>query len=320
MKHKLSQSLAQYNLKSPKASLIRHNENATYKITDSNKTYVLRIHQPTDGFSLEMLHAGFSKLSLIQNEVQIIDDLSKNTDILLQRPVYNLQGSTVSVLTCGTPATLLEWVEGETLDQAAITDELLFAIGRTVATMHEYLATCNQKYARFSYDQSLLPHISEAIRLATASNVIAEPQAQTIHSAIAEIAHRLDRLDRTGAKKHIVHSDLYKSNIIQNNRMIAPIDFSLCGYSHFYLDIAALLSHCETENDKQNLLAGYQSICKSEINPYFIEPYSALESLLFLACQHERSSEWDWWDKVVEDACEKEFKPLAARTPFWQTM
>jgi len=313
MDNKLKEALGMYDLTSSKVDLIRHNENVTYKVTDGGNTYVLRIHQPADGFSLDMLHKGFGKLELIQNEMKAIINLACNTDILLQQPIYNGDGDFVAVLSCGTPVTLLSWVEGETLETLEMTGELFFTIGKTIADMHKYLSICNQKYARFSYDQSLLPSISEQICLATMSNALTEPQSQTIHAVIAEIERRLNELDQTGLQKHIVHSDLYKSNIVHNNGVITPIDFSLCGYAHFYLDIAAVLSYCKSDGSKQSLLEGYRSSRKVEINPYFIEPYSALESLLFFACQHKRAHEWDWWHEVVENACEKEFEPLVIK-------
>ena len=115
MDNKLNEALVMYDLKSPKACLIRHNENVTYKVIDGDKAYVLRIHQPADGFSLKMIHAGFDRLDLIKSEMEIISDLADNTGISLQHPVHNRDGNVVSILACGTPATLLEWVEGETL-------------------------------------------------------------------------------------------------------------------------------------------------------------------------------------------------------------
>jgi len=64
------------------------------------------------------------------------------------------------------------------------------------------------------------------------------------------------------------------------------------------------------------LLEGYQSIRNTEINPYFIEAYYALETLIFYALHYKNAHKWDWWGDAVENECEKEFKPLAAREPF----
>lgn len=42
----IKETLAQYNIKNPSVEFIRYNENVTYKITDKNDKYLLRIHKP----------------------------------------------------------------------------------------------------------------------------------------------------------------------------------------------------------------------------------------------------------------------------------
>jgi len=50
----ISQAIKLYVFAQPKAELIRHNENMTYKITDFDKSYVLRVHKPVEGFSPDL--------------------------------------------------------------------------------------------------------------------------------------------------------------------------------------------------------------------------------------------------------------------------
>lgn len=101
-----------------------------------------------------------------------------------------------------------------------------------------------------------------------------------------------------------------------HDNRIAPIDFSLCGYSHFYMDIGGLFGHIDSDTDKRHLLEGYESVRDIEIKPHYIEPYFALQVILFIACQYERAAEWDWFGSAMERWCRDIFKPLAERTDF----
>ena len=50
--------IKQYHFIDPGVELIRHNENMTYKVTDIEKSYVLRIHKPYEGINLDLLYQG----------------------------------------------------------------------------------------------------------------------------------------------------------------------------------------------------------------------------------------------------------------------
>lgn len=52
----LQEALSHYDFRNPQAEFIRYNENATYKLTDAItlSQYVLRIHQSSDSFSLDV--------------------------------------------------------------------------------------------------------------------------------------------------------------------------------------------------------------------------------------------------------------------------
>jgi len=310
------EALLLYNFERPRAELIRHNENATFKIIDDidEKTYVLRIHKPADGFSPDILHQGKDKKLLVASEMNILSNLAAIQGISIQQPIPNRNGSFTTTLSDGSYATVLSWVDGNIVSEKESSENTFREIGRTIAVMHSFFA--ENEFYRFSYDQQLLPYIAENMCLSAKANAITNQQLQTALSAIEEMCRRFNKLDQTGLRKHIVHSDLSKSNIIHNNGIITPIDFSLCGYSHFYLDIASLFGHFEDENNRCSLLEGYKSIHKHEIDAYFIEPYCVLESLMFFACQYERASGWDWWNEVWEKCLEKELEPLINNIQF----
>lgn len=49
----LAEALNQYSFQQPQVKMIRHNENQTYQVIDGQNQYLLRIHLPIDGFSVE---------------------------------------------------------------------------------------------------------------------------------------------------------------------------------------------------------------------------------------------------------------------------
>ena len=119
--NKLSEALSLYSLARPETEFIRHNENMTYKITDIDKHYVLRIHKPVGGFTHIFYNADQSRNELIKSELDIIYALKTGTDLPLQTPTRGTNGDLVQVLTDSTPVTLLEWVDGQTVEIILVT-------------------------------------------------------------------------------------------------------------------------------------------------------------------------------------------------------
>ena len=65
----IHEALNCYDFKNPDVELLRHNENMTYKVTDVEKSYVLRIHKPSEGFNLELLRSDVDKTDLVIGEM-----------------------------------------------------------------------------------------------------------------------------------------------------------------------------------------------------------------------------------------------------------
>jgi Ser/Thr protein kinase RdoA (MazF antagonist) len=118
-------------------------------------------------------------------------------------------------------------------------------------------------------------------------------------------------------EKHIVHADLGKSNVIVGtDGRLTPIDFSLCGYSHFYMDIGGIFGLNHDDENRKHIIEGYKSVRNCEINPRYVEPYFSLGVVLFIACQYERAKNWDWFPGNMERWCRDIFQPLADKRSF----
>jgi len=317
--HLAIDALELYDLNQPRAELIRHNENMTYKVTDADKKYVLRIHKRVEGFSTDIFDMSHNLIELIQSELEIISALKNAADFQMQTPVCGRNGNLVQALDDGTPVSLLAWVEGQTVESAGITPEIAKESGKLMAKMHTFFhqrTESEKKYARYSYDQSILPRIAERIENAAQVKAMTDKQANIILNAIDEMRQRFDELDNI-EEKHIVHADLGKSNVIVGaNGQLTPIDFSLCGYSHFYMDIGGIFGLNHDDGNRQHIIEGYRSVRNHEIKTRFIEPYFALGVLLFISCQYERAKGWDWFPGKMERWCRDIFEPLANKTEF----
>ena len=318
----LSEALSLYPFNSPHAELIRHNENVTYKVMDiaDKKQYVMRIHHPIEGFSLGIFGVTEHSDVYLQSELDILVALKNSTDIPIQTPVKNKNGDMVTILSDGTSVTVLKWIDGNVLEKAEITTEVLHGIGEMTAKMHKHFMENGDNYSfkRYSYDQSILLIITDRIMTATEKGYITTEQLELILSSVHEIGRRMDELDTLPNSKGIVHSDLSKANMILNMNKITPIDFCLCGYSHYYMDIGSLFGHFSDDKDRKAIIYGYQSVLNCEINLWYIEPYFTLQVILFIACQYERANEWDWFSGAMQRWCKDIFEPFKNRIAFLQ--
>jgi Ser/Thr protein kinase RdoA (MazF antagonist) len=316
----VKEALSFYDFRNPEAILIRHNENETYKLTDgfSGDQYVMRIHRPIEGFSLGLFGEGGHTPNYLKGEINILTELKSHTSIPVQTPIKNQSDSFVTLLSDQTPVTVFRWVEGDTLEEHELTDELAYKVGEMTARMHQQFRqmASSHKIVRYSYDRALLPRIAERIQNAHAQNFLTEEHSGQILSALKAIDRRMAELDLLPNHKGIVHSDLSKSNLILHDNQITPIDFCLSGYSYYYMDLGSLFSHFTKRSEQNSILEGYQSVIGEEIALKYIEPFNVLQILLFISCQYEKAGREDWFRGAVDRWCNDYFIPLHMNTPF----
>jgi thiamine kinase-like enzyme len=104
--------------------------------------------------------------------------------------------------------------------------------------------------------------------------------------------------------------------IVGPDGRLTPIDFSLCGYSHYYMDLAGIYSLNYDDQRRNTILENYAKNRKCEIEARYLEPYFMLSIVLFIACQYERAKGWGWFPEKMEQWREEVFQPLADGVPF----
>ena len=302
----LEEALSNYAITVKASELIRHNENMTYKIRGKNQKYILRIHKPIKGFNLGLLRMGKEAFFMIEEEMILLDTLAKKTNLGTQRVVRNKQDQFVTILADGTPATLLEWVNGCTLEQVTLTDAICFELGVMIAKMHQgfhEISLCH----RYRYDGELLSKMMEEACVAYECGHFTEEQMKVIGKTLELIQ---EYMVSNQQRFTLVHSDLSLSNLIYENGSIIPIDFSLSGSSVPEMDVASVCSHIVKREFHQAIRNGYESILGDCLDSKGIEACSCLQILLFVVCQHNAVAKESWFPDALNRWCKDFFLPL----------
>ncbi|WDV46537.1 phosphotransferase [Clostridiaceae bacterium M8S5] len=320
MDSQLKEALKYYEIDKTEETFIRHNENKTFKIKESlsGNKYVVRIHKPCDGFSTDFFGKNLDMSKLLKGEMSLISYINKNTAIAMQRPLPNKDGEFVSILSDGTPVTILSWIEGDTLDNIELNKDVLTSIGKMTGQLHQAtkaFASENQ-ICRYSYDEKLLDRIHTKIESGAKKDLIHKQNFKIIVKAIDEIKYRIDKLNKIKGTRGIVHTDLSKTNMILSHGEIVPIDFSLSGNSHYYMDLGSLFGHFTDIEQRKSIINGYISITKEDIETEYIEPFYVFQSLSFIASHLEGVAREEWFKGILDKWCEENYRPLSRREKF----
>lgn len=315
MNNLLREALYNYEIMHPQIEFIRHNENKTYKIKDPilNKKYVLRIHKPSEDFSLDIFYDNKNIVKHLYEEINILNSIRDNTNIDIQIPIRNKNGHFVTLLTDGTPVTLLTWINGNTIDKFDLNEEILFKLGAMVGEFHRFSKDCSKSKSAslYSYDKKLLKKITHKLIDGVELKIISWKQFEIIDHAIDEISNLIDKLDLQKKSKGIVHSDLGKSNIIVSDTgEIVPIDFGLSGISYYYMDLGSLFSHFNKTEEQSLILKGYKSIIKDDIEIKYIETFMVFQIILFIATHIEKADKLKWFSSAIDRWSIEFFNPF----------
>jgi Ser/Thr protein kinase RdoA (MazF antagonist) len=303
--NQLQEALSWYCFVDPDVVFIRHNENKTYKVRDQEHSYVLRIHQPVEGYSLGILAAGVSPLANIRHEMAVLEHLHTTSGLPLQQPVKNREGQRV-------------------------TTDIAHAIGSAVARFHLAAQTIQPAgeggfwlldnpdlMQRYTYDPMLLARISDELRVAEQQGHIAAEHLPIALQAVATIRERMEELEAVPGTKGYVHADLSRSNLIRTlNDEVVPIDFSLSGIGYYVMDIGMLLTDFADKTLRNSIKEAYEQEMGKAISVACIEAFFAFGVILYIACQHHKAYQEDWFAKAMDRWCNTIFAPLVRGEAF----
>lgn len=301
----IKEALMNYNFAHPETVFIRHNENITYAVTDDNKKYLLRIHKAVEGLDFS-LHCGDTPRQIfIESEIELLEKLHHITNIKTQCPIKNISGKYVTRLKSNDLVTVLSWLNGETLVNTTINEDLVYQIGQMIGELHN--ATAQMPYLkRYCYDDLFIDRISKEIKKAYELKHIEEHQYKQIEKVLFYIKIILSKEKNNLI---IVHADLSKSNLIYENGNISPIDFSLSGYGIPEMDLCDIIWSLHNDELIPSLLAGYQSVGNHDINKSYIDVFTSLSVIIYIAIHHNKVYKDERFVKAMDSWCNTLFNP-----------
>ncbi|HWQ58760.1 MAG TPA: phosphotransferase [Clostridia bacterium] len=316
---RLAAALDHFGLANAEATLLRHNENEIYDVRANARRFALRIHIPAEGFAPLPL-CGAGETAKRRAEAELLAFLSEG-GFHVQRPVPGRDGRLVQALPGGIPATLLNWIEGESFDaifhKADIPDGAAFAAGRVAGRLDAFTKTAVRRFAarRLRYGERTLPVLGARLRAAREAGVLNEEQFADLLSALCAMAPRMRAAEReTGLA--VCHADISGGNLIWDGADASLIDFSLSGVASPYCDLAGMFASFTRENVRKALRAGFEDGYGKRTDLRLAEPYFALGILLFICLRFEAAKDWDWFPSALERWRRETFLPLVREESF----
>lgn len=309
--------LSLYPISNPEIEFIRHNENITFKVTDKlcNRHYLLRIHKP----AIEGLFGIQHTFEGVKSEIKILQELSKDSGLKVQKPIANCSGEYVteysfSEFSSPCYSTLLEWIEGSTLTlKEDNIEEIAFALGQNFALFHK----CSREFKpekdfkRPIYDTDRIDSAIEDLKYCVEVNLFSKEQYDLIKEVLILIKSQIKELDLKGNTWGIIHADIQPGNVVINNGNPCLIDFGFSGFGYYLFDLGSAATIFEG-NLRKIFLQGYAS--KSSFS---FEDLKYIEGFVFMDIfityvMFMRSEDNAWINESATDRCNNVCKKFLA--------
>lgn len=293
-----------YPLEHPQITFLRQNENQVFLIQEQEHRFVLRLGKPTPGFSLRPLLGQYAAEEYLNGELLLLHVLREQAGFPVQTPVRNKQGELFTILSNGTLASMLTWIEGTPLSSLPHTSQRLELAGQAAAQIHTALKGCTIP-ARYRYDADFLFSAGRELNWAVQQGNLYQKHAELLQKVIEQLTQIIPEEGNL-----LVHADLTPSNLLDCGFKVVPIDFSLAGYSRPEMDLASMFCQFPDSYEQQALLSGYRSAGGPKPDPELLRAFCVLQVLLLLVCQHAKYRKSGILPGKGADWCTRVFRPF----------
>lgn len=290
----LNDALHAFGLDGAEAFFLQHNENLTYRV---DGRYLLRIHKAAEGMHVD--HDPDARRA----ELTFLRHLA-DKGLTVQRPIAE------ATLSDGTMATLLTWLEGRSLTKEDMTPELLVQAGALTYRLHQAAQDFTHAALR-KYDSH---HVQQLIGELQGMGQRHHLNADEITIACEAAQVIADRLDTASDGFIPIHADLSASNLIQTDKGLAPIDFSLCGLGHPMHDLSILMGNIGSQAQRQAIAKGYTE-AGGQISLPLLDAGYTLGLLEALAFHADVWPQEPWFAPRLTRWVDEQLRPLAQGKP-----
>jgi Ser/Thr protein kinase RdoA (MazF antagonist) len=238
-------------------TLLRHEQNVTYRVDSRGGRYVLRISRPD-------LHGA----DTIGSEMAWLAALAADTPLRIPAPVAASDGTLVVQ---GThpgvpeprPCVLLNWLDGRFRNRG-LTPDHLGRIGAVMAALHVHadgwpppedfvrprVDTLTTAAKRASLggtaavrESGLIPSLADGERAtALVRDLVSIADAGVFADALDLVRSTTAVLGARQGTSGLIHGDLHQENVLFDDASVGVIDFDDCGWGFFLYDLAVPLS------------------------------------------------------------------------------
>lgn len=309
-------ALLQYGIVNPSLTLLRHNENAVWKVELSEGLcYVLRIHIPANGLAL--IH----RAEWLEGEMIFLSELSKNSDINVQRPIRTKDGRyVINLPSNGGFATLLSWLPGVIFNQLENTAiHNAFLVGELVAKMHNYVLKWTYGYnlPRPTYDSKRVMKVINLLKEGIDMRLFTNDMYIELYEGAMCICNKMEQENLREGWHGLIHGDLGLGNIIIHEGIVSPIDFGLCGHGPFLFDLGGLMGTFDYPQLRKAVIDGYSKHRTLNQNDYHsIEAFFIASIYFFMSMHLHNIKVHEWFGRRLPLVISDYVRPFINGTGF----
>ena len=303
-----SEALAHYDVGRCRPVFLGHGQNVTFRVDaqGGRRRFLLRMHRPARRDRPDVRR----RSSAITSELAWLDAIDADTDIVVQRPLRNRFGDTVTeVATLHGPIhfTLLCWVDGKTVKPGEYDGRQARSIGKLTALLHEHADAWQlpEGFDRPRYDGEKLLRALDALGPAARDEIIAPSDLAMLEDVGDRVARTMDDLGESADVWGLIHADLYPDNIVFCDGAACPLDFDRCGFGHRLFDMGWTIFWIPREH-RSAFLDGYREIRSFDAGAEELEAFylaAQIDSIPYWAARDRRWVGEEHVPRLVAEEC-----------------